>query len=190
MQDKTKQDPVTDEFMELRSRAEAVIREKAIEPPDVSTLPTEELQRLVHELHVHQIELKAQNEELNRTQQALEDSRNEFQDLYDFAPVGYFVLTPKGLIMKVNLTGASLFRMPRAELIGRGFGRFVTTESLDEWEKHIRAVIKTENRQTCDLTLQGKDGSPFYGCVESVRMEVTSESQAEEKTGYVIQTQI
>ena len=43
MQDKTKQDPVTDEFMELRSQAEAVMREKAIEPPDVSTLPIEEL---------------------------------------------------------------------------------------------------------------------------------------------------
>jgi hypothetical protein len=49
--------------MNLRSRAEAVMQEKAIEPPDVSTLPTKELQALVHELRVHQIELETQNPE-------------------------------------------------------------------------------------------------------------------------------
>ena len=63
MQDKTRQDPVTDEFVDLRSRAEAAMQEKAVDHPDVSTLTTKELQALVHELRVHQIELETQNPE-------------------------------------------------------------------------------------------------------------------------------
>jgi hypothetical protein len=39
------------------------MQEKAIDHPDVSTLPTKELQALVHELRVHQIELETQNPE-------------------------------------------------------------------------------------------------------------------------------
>ena len=65
---KTRQDPVTDESMDLRSRAQAVMQKKAVDPLDVSTLPTKELQGVVHELQVHQIEMEMQNEELKRVQ--------------------------------------------------------------------------------------------------------------------------
>ena len=37
------------------------MQEQAIDHSDVSTLPTKELQALVHELRVHQIELETQN---------------------------------------------------------------------------------------------------------------------------------
>ncbi len=60
MQDKTRQDPVTDESMNLRSRGSRNAG-KPIDHLDVSTLPTKELQALVHELRVHQIELETQN---------------------------------------------------------------------------------------------------------------------------------
>ena len=185
-QDKTRQDPVTDEFMDLRSRAEAAMLEKPIDHLDVSTLPTKELQALVHELRVRQIELEMQNEELKRIQRALEDSRNEFQDLYDFAPVGYFIITPQGFITRVNLTGASLLRVYRPELIGRGFGHFIAPESLEQWDKHILTVLGTEDRQTCDLTLQREDGSSFQACLESIRMNVSFYPERENRHNYVI----
>ena len=85
---KTRQDPVTDESMDLRSRAQAVMQEKAVDPVDVSTLPTKELQGLVHELQVHQIELELQNEERNSLHLESEASRVKYQDLYDSVPVG------------------------------------------------------------------------------------------------------
>jgi hypothetical protein len=63
VQYKTRQDPVIDEFVDLRSRAEVAMQEKAVDHLDVSTLTTKELQALVHELWVHQIELESQNPE-------------------------------------------------------------------------------------------------------------------------------
>ena len=43
------------------------------------------LEKIIHELQVHQIELEIQNEELRRTRLALEDSRDKYLDLHQFA---------------------------------------------------------------------------------------------------------
>ena len=185
-QDKTRQDPVTDESMNVRSRAEAVMQEKVIDPPDVSTLPTKELQALVHELRVHQIELEIQNEELRRVQFELEASRDEFQDLYDFAPVGYFTVSGKGLIVEANLTGAALLRIPRPKLNKMRFGHFVAPESESEWYQHLIDAAKREEKQSCVLTLKSEGGSSFYARLESIRMAAPIEPQGENSGGYLV----
>ena len=64
-------------------------------------------QQLIHELEVHQIELETQAEELRRAHIALEESRDKYLDLYDFAPIGYLSLTETALIEEVNFNETS-----------------------------------------------------------------------------------
>src|SRR5579859_5004655 len=90
---------------ELRRRAEKRLKEKMLHSPERSEAQTH---RLVHELEVHQVELEMQNEELQNTREKLEAALDQYSDLYDFAPVGYFSLDPRGHILKVNLKGATL----------------------------------------------------------------------------------
>jgi len=52
--------------------------------------------------------LKMQTDELRRIQGELENSRNKYSHLYDFAPVGYFTMSEKGIIEGGNLTGADM----------------------------------------------------------------------------------
>jgi len=61
-----------------------------------------ELNKLVHELGTHQIELEMQNEELRRAQAEIDSSRRKYADLYDFSPVGYFTIDRNGSIREVN----------------------------------------------------------------------------------------
>src|SRR4030042_3725035 len=100
---------------DLRKRAEKKLKANEARPQE--SLSPEETRRLLHELSVHQIELEMQNEELRRTQQELETARARYRDLYDLAPVGYFVLSEKGSILEANLRAATLFGTPRVELL-------------------------------------------------------------------------
>jgi two-component system, cell cycle sensor histidine kinase and response regulator CckA len=67
-----------------------VLRQTVADVEDVSGPWPEDVQRLLHQLQVHQIELEMQNEELRQALLALEESRDRY--LYDYAPVGYFTL--------------------------------------------------------------------------------------------------
>jgi PAS domain S-box-containing protein len=125
---------------------------------------------LVHELRVHQIELQMQNEELKKAQLALEVSRNKYLDLYDFAPVGFFTFTRGGRIAEVNLTGAALLGAERQELLNRGFGHFVAPENLEQWERHLVSMYKSEEKQSCDLALKREDGATFHARLDSIRL--------------------
>jgi two-component system cell cycle sensor histidine kinase/response regulator CckA len=139
-----------------------------------SELKNKSPEEIIHELHVHQIELEMQNEELKRLQIESEESKNKYQDLYDFAPVGYFTLSHKGIIHEVNLKGAALLGMPRSQLIGRGFARFVAPESETQWYQHIIAVFGKQGKHTCDLNLKREDGSLLYAGIESVRIDASA----------------
>jgi PAS domain S-box-containing protein len=72
---------------------------------------------LLHELQVHSEEITVQNEQLLKAQAELEQTRDRYADLYDFAPIGYVSLTPDGIILEVNLTGATLLGRQRRFLI-------------------------------------------------------------------------
>ena len=167
----------------LRDAAEGQLGKFPDTSTEIKDLTPEEI---IHELRVHQIELEMQNEELQRVQLQLEESRDKYQDLYDFAPVGYFTLSQKGLISEANLTGASQLGMPRPKLINLGFGHFVAPESEDQYYQHILNVRKQEGKQFCDLMLKSEDGSSFYAHLESVRMDAPVQAQKENGATHVI----
>lgn len=75
------------EWAALRDAAEARLNAALIAAPAAAT--ENDLRRLVHELQVHQVELELQNETLRQVEIALEESRDRYAALYEFAPVGY-----------------------------------------------------------------------------------------------------
>ncbi len=161
--------PVT-VFSQLRATAE----ERLTSSPSASGPISEETpERLIHELHVHQVELEMQNEELRKAQLALEDSMGKYIDLFDFAPVGYFTFTRKALIAEVNLTGAALLGVVRHRLVNRGFTRFVAPEDLARWDRHLVSVFEQGAKQSCELALLRKDGSTVHARLDSSRMDVS-----------------
>ena len=149
----------------LRRKAEKAL----IEAPEKPALvPGADLQKLVHELSVHQIELEMQNEELRRSQEDLELSRSEYADLYDFAPVGYLTFDKTGLVTRANLTACGLLGIERSLLVKKSFAPFIHPESQDLFYMHRQKVLQTTATQTCDLVVKRKDGTFFSAQLESL----------------------
>ena len=71
-------------------------------------------EELLYELQVHQVELEMQNEDLRKSHLALEELRDLYVDLFEFAPVCYIVLDIDALISEINLTGCNLFGVERS----------------------------------------------------------------------------
>jgi PAS domain S-box-containing protein len=137
-----------------RQQAEEKLR---LETVEVQGMSEAEVAVLVHELRVHQIELEMQNDELRKAQTELEQSRTRYAELFDFAPVGYLVFDPNGLVVEANLTAASMLRWDRADLIGRPFSLHVAPGSRDTWRSHYGSVFKTGKSQQSEIEVVGKD---------------------------------
>ena len=121
------------EVRKLRRKAEKLLSETPEKPALTSGT---DLKGLVHELSVYQIELEMQNEELRRSQEQLEESRSEYAELYDFAPVGYLTFDKTGLITRANLTACGLLGIERSLLVKKPFTLFVHPESQDLFYFH------------------------------------------------------
>ena len=106
----------------LRSKAEAKI---STTPSGGPELTIEEAKELMHELEVHQVELEMQNQELREAQHRLEDIRDQYTDLFDFAPIGYIILNEKGEIENINLTACSLIGIDRTKILKRALSAFM-----------------------------------------------------------------
>jgi PAS domain S-box-containing protein len=140
---------------ELRWQAEERLNEKSVE----LHLPRNEetLQRLVHELEVHRIELVMQNAELRQARDELETALGKYTDLYDFAPTSYFNLDGNEIIRSVNLTGATLLGIERSRLIGGSFGQFVAQEARPAFTAFLGKLFGSRGKETCEVVLK-KDG--------------------------------
>lgn len=113
-----------------------------------------------------QIALELKVEELNRSMEELEESRNQYAFLYDFAPVGYFTFDREGNIRSVNLTGERLLGIDRSVLIGQSFEDFVAAEDCFVFAKFIQTVFTSREKETCRLQLAKENPQPV-----SIRIE-------------------
>jgi PAS domain S-box-containing protein len=162
----------------LRWRAEEIAQAQEVPARrDPATLSHEEALRLVHELRVHQIELKMQNDELCRAQAELNATRDRYFDLYNLAPVGYFIVSHDGRILETNLAGVNLLGLPRAALVKQPITRFIFKEDQDVYYLHRRQLLTIGKAHTCELRMVKADGAPFWVRLTATTQDSTSPGQ-------------
>jgi len=153
---------VSNDVDRLRRMAEDRLREET--PPTESSM---DAATVLHDLRVHQIELEMQNDELRRTEVALEASRARYFDLYDLAPVGYITITEAGFMREVNLTAARLLGVTRGTLAGQPLSRFIVPDDQDTYYLHRRRLFATGAPQVVELRLRREDGSHFWARIDA-----------------------
>lgn len=144
----------------LRRRAEELLKKKLkVANQDLSEL---EKKKLIHELEVHQIELELQNEELLITRSSAQHAAENFLDLFDSAPTGYFTISEQGKIREVNLYVANVLERDRIHLEGANFGFFVSDETKPIFNKFLENLFRSRTQQTCEIVLIAKNHASVH----------------------------
>lgn len=156
------------ERAELRRRAERRLKKLLPGEADSSSISPEDVQRTIHELQVHEIELQMQNEELRRAELELGADRDKYMDLFDFAPVGYLTLTLDGRIIEANKAGASLLGAEAAFLVKQPLTRFVHQDDRKVYLLYLRRIADSDTRETCEIRLVSREGSFFDAHLEGL----------------------
>ena len=146
----------------LRTLAERLLVSK----PKPEFSPDFDSVKLLHELQVHQIELELQNEELRSTQLSLEESRERYRDLYEFAPVGYVILSATGTIASINLTGCKLLAANRTQLLNQLFTLQVNDADSDRWQIFFWNLLRSHSHKSIELALKRADNFVFYALLD------------------------
>ena len=161
--------------VELRRQAEETLQEKTASE-NLDALSPVEIQRLLHELSVHQIELERQNEELRHTQDELEAERARYFDFYNLAPVGFVTLSEQGLILEANLTAVSLLGVPQSALVGHPFDRFILKKDADIHYLRRSELIATGKPQAYELRLLKNDGTESWAHLATSAVKDTGDA--------------
>ncbi|MBC8767334.1 PAS domain-containing sensor histidine kinase [Arenibacter sp. BSSL-BM3] len=147
----------------LRSKAEAKV---STTPSDQSELTVDQAKELMQELEVHQVELEMQNQELREAQHHLEDIRDQYTDLFDFAPIGYIILNEKGLIDNINLTACSLLAINRTKIIKRPLSAFMEVNEAHILFIKLQEAFKNGVLKPFELEIKRNDRGSFPALVQ------------------------
>ena len=145
----------------LRQKAEIVYNKKLLKAGiKYSELDTV---KLIHELEVHHIELEMQNEELAKAKiHAAELATQKYNELYDFAPSGFFTLSKEGLILELNLCGSKMLGKERNNLKNCLFGIFISDQTKPIYNHFLEEIFINKRKVDCELILSGNGNPPIY----------------------------
>ncbi len=150
----------------LRARAEDLLAQvgESFQPADI-----DDINKLHHELAVHQAELELQNEELHRTQLALQSARDLHVELYEHAPVGYVLLDAVGIIRRTNATWRTMLQRPDDDFCGIPFAETLTESDARIFLSRFRSLFHNPANKQIELQIRRHNSSPFHAHITAKR---------------------
>jgi PAS domain S-box-containing protein len=153
--------PAYERLERLSARAEEL-------PPGAREALKEALEAFsasVEELQVAGEELRQQNEELTQAQEVIEAQRGRYRDLFEFAPDGYLVTDPAGIIHEANRAAVDLLGVPKVQLLDKPMVLYVAPGERDRFHSHLDRLTQTSaggvGEVEWEMRLQPRRGAAF-----------------------------
>ena len=123
------------------------------------------LSEITEEIAVYHQELEYQNQELLRNQEILRKTRDQLQDLFDNAPLGYVLFNQDGDIVKTNHSFERMVQEDPRDLLGMRIQQIILPEYQDVFYLHIRNLLK--NQRTSSVQIKINEKNPLAVKIES-----------------------
>lgn len=142
----------------------------------INVLPEQERQKLLREavedfsvvldeLRTASEKLHQQNEELVIARQLADMERQRYVELFDFAPEGYLMTDPEGVIREANRAASTLFSVPQGFLIGKPLAVFVKEEDLTPFRTQLDRLPALERLENWEIYFKRQEREPFLASI-------------------------
>lgn len=145
------------ELRQARQDLELRVQERTL----ALTQSNEELRTALEELATLEEELRHQNDELLEAGQVLELERQHFQTLFEFAPVGYLVTDPAGIITEVNQTFVELINTQKKPLISKPLVTLIAGDKRQDFRNNLNILTASRQQHNWETRVLPRRQEPF-----------------------------
>ncbi len=135
---------------------------------DFQKIPSQEAQILLHNLISEARELETWVQQLQKTRVELEKSQRQATELFDMAPVGYFILDSLGVISEVNFTASHMLNFSKAKMVNVPFISFIEPQYGDAFRSYLLEIAGTGHLLSTEIEMRKSDGIIFYAQLQTV----------------------
>jgi diguanylate cyclase (GGDEF)-like protein/PAS domain S-box-containing protein len=106
-----------------------------------------------------------------------EPAQSCYNDLYLLAPVGYFVLSFDTTIVQMNVVGADLLALPRANPERATLRQFIAPRFTEDFDRFLRRAVNSGQPEHCNLQLLAPRGRDPQGVPVTLRASLDGTGQ-------------
>jgi PAS domain S-box-containing protein len=153
-----------EQVRQLQSRVSDFREQLGISPESPSTqleAMLEELHTALEELRVAEDELHRQNFELLAAYEALQEERERYRDLFEFAPDAYLVTTVNGVIVEANQVAAHFLNIEAKQLIHKPITVFIPYDLRPHCRNMLLGMRQHLKTVTAEFQIQPRKSEPI-----------------------------
>ena len=124
-----------------------------------------ELNSAIAELQQGEQHLRAEVEDLRRSQMTAETARRRYHSLFEFAPDGYLVTDLDGAIQEANWAAGILLNTSEEALVGKTLAQFVVPAECSSFEAKVSGLDRVSGVREWETRLQARDYAAFDASV-------------------------
>jgi len=124
----------------LRLQAEEILHLKNEEFSE----KIDDVKKLMHDLQVYQIELELQNKELQEYSEKVKNAERKFYTIFNFAPIPYFLMDFKGIILDCNLCAIELLYHSKESINRKPIISYIAEGRKDEFYTFLDEISQSK----------------------------------------------
>ncbi|MGA8890536.1 MAG: PAS domain-containing protein [Anaeromyxobacteraceae bacterium] len=98
-------------------------------------------------------ELERQNDALRHASEQLDLLREQYSDLYDYAPVGYVTVDDRSIVHRANLVAAAMLGVARGDVAGTRLLSYVSPADRTACAAFLKDVFTASAPSACEVAL-------------------------------------
>lgn len=150
-------DDFSQQIETLRSRVTGLLQSTVSKPYSQPELTAE----VFEELQIALEELKIASEELQATRVVVENERQRYQELFDFAPDGYLVTDTYGTILEANRAATIHLNVSQRFLIGKPLLTFIARSDHQAFFNYLTQLQEIDRGGEWEVCLQPRKKVSF-----------------------------